>query len=109
MDNKRQSLHFFPSVVSSTSRPKGCAKVAAASRAMEKVKGKCSFGLAILVLGGVWAVAMMDFGSRRKVADGRGEGSVLAGMSEEEGKLGESKCSVLVVDAHLQVNLRMKE
>jgi hypothetical protein len=59
--------------------------------------------------GGVGAVAMTDFGSRRKVADGRGEGSVLAEMREEEGKLVESKCSVLVVDAHLQVNLRIKE
>jgi hypothetical protein len=51
----------------------------------------------------------MDFESRQKVAGGRGEGSVLAGTREEEGRLVESKCSVLVLDAHLQVNLRMKE
>jgi hypothetical protein len=66
-------------------------------------------GLAILVLVGVGAVAMTDFESRWKVADGRGEGLVLAGMREEEGRLVESKCSVLVIDAHLQDNLRMKE
>jgi hypothetical protein len=37
---------------------------------------------------------MVNFGSRRREADGQGESSVLARMREGEGKLVESKCSV---------------
>jgi hypothetical protein len=37
---------------------------------------------------------MVNFGSRRREADGRDESSVLTRMREGEGKLVESKCLV---------------
>jgi hypothetical protein len=51
-ESKRESLRFFPSVVSCSSRPKGGDKVAAASRAMEKVKGKMLLGSSYSGFGG---------------------------------------------------------